>query len=99
MSNTKYQRSANRERQLKDQFEKEGWLSIRSAGSHTKVDIIAIRPAASVCADPDHFEVKLIQVKTGKRIKKKEVVMKAEESPCGIVNIAYYMFPVNRRIK
>ncbi|MEM3265646.1 MAG: hypothetical protein QXH07_06810 [Thermoplasmata archaeon] len=44
MSN--YSNGANRERRIMHKLEKEGWSCFRMAGSHTPIDIIAIRNVA-----------------------------------------------------
>ena len=52
MSN--YSRGANFERRVRDYFEKGGWFVIRSAGSHSLIDLVALKGG----------EVQLIQCKT-----------------------------------
>jgi Holliday junction resolvase len=51
MSN--YSRGANFERRVAKYFEKRGWFVIRSAGSHSPIDLVALKAG----------EVKLIQCK------------------------------------
>jgi len=41
--NRNYNNGARRERRIMKKLEKEGWFCIRSAGSHSPIDIIAIR--------------------------------------------------------
>jgi len=43
---TKYRNGAARERRIMKKLEKEGWFCIRSAGSHSPIDIIAMIPLA-----------------------------------------------------
>jgi len=40
---TKYKNGAARERRIMKKLEKEGWFCIRSAGSHSPIDIMAMR--------------------------------------------------------
>jgi len=57
-----YKRGRNAEYVIKQKFEKEGYVVIRSAGSHGPADLIAAR---------DH-EIILIQVKTNGYLSKAE---------------------------
>lgn len=58
-----YRKGADFERELKRRMEAEGWFVVRSAGSKTPVDIVAIRGV----------EIKLIQCKnTGRGLPKVE---------------------------
>ena len=41
--NKNYNNGARRERRIMKKLEKEGWFCIRSAGSHSPIDIIAIK--------------------------------------------------------
>ena len=50
---TNYERGVEIERKIQDKLEKEGWWTCRTAGSHTKIDIIALKSN----------EIKLIQSK------------------------------------
>ena len=40
---TKYKNGAARERRIMKKLEQEGWFCIRSAGSHSPIDIIALK--------------------------------------------------------
>lgn len=51
-----YAKGARFERQVKKYLEARGWIVVRSAGSHTKVDLMAT----------DGNKIKLIQCKAGK---------------------------------
>lgn len=93
MPNTKYQNSSKKELEVKARFEKEGWYAIRASGSHGIADVIAIRPVAN-CVNPAHYEVKFIQVKTSQKFKEIKITAQAEESPCGLINVEYWNFPV-----
>ena len=44
--NKNYKNGAARERRIMKKLEKEGWFCIRSAGSHSPIDIIAMMPIA-----------------------------------------------------
>jgi len=44
--NRNYNNGARRERRIMKKLEKEGWFCIRSAGSHSPIDIIAMMPIA-----------------------------------------------------
>ena len=92
MPNLNYKRSRAREYQVFHELEKEGWMAIRSAGSHGVADIIGIRPVD--CSDPSHFEVKFIQIKVSIGLKNKHKEPKVVESPCGMINVEFWKFPV-----
>lgn len=98
MPNNSYRRSANRERAIKAVLEKDGYYAVRAAGSHGNADVIAIRPAID-CANGFHYEVRFIQVKTNKQVKKFFTAYKVEESPCGMINVEYWNFPSMKRAK
>ncbi len=59
----RYKKGANFERQVKDFLKEEGFLVVRSAGSHTISDLVAIKPGPLVW---------LIQCKTDGRLKPEE---------------------------
>ena len=77
MTNKQYVRGRAYEYKVKRKLEKEGWLVIRSAGSHSLFDLIAIKPRTIVpktdflpevddCyLTATHSEIKLIQCKVG----------------------------------
>jgi hypothetical protein len=69
-----------------------GFLSQRMAGSHGIADVIGIKPVE--CGNPNHFEVKFIQVKVSKNLKKKSSNVKIVDSPIGLLNVEYWKFPV-----
>jgi len=54
---TNYERGADKERRIVNRFKKRDWVALRSAGSHSPIDVIAI--------DPKEKEIKLIQSKLG----------------------------------
>jgi len=90
---TNYSRSRSREYLTQQEFEKDGWYAIRSAGSHGVADVIAIRP--SDCGIPSHFEVKFIQIKVSENLRKtsKTIYMEDEKLPFPI-NVDLWKFPV-----
>lgn len=91
--NKNYQRSATRERKIKQQFEKEGWFAIRASGSHGVADVVAIRPVKS-CVLPSHFEVKFIQIKVSENRREAKQEVQIEETACGEINVEMWKFPV-----
>ena len=54
---TRYNRGANRERQVAEMLRSQGWIVMRSAASHGPADLIAMKDG----------EVRLLQVKTDVR--------------------------------
>lgn len=100
MPNLSYQRGANRERKIKADLEGEGYaLVVRTAGSHSPVDVIAIK---EMVVTPDFglcFTGKLIQSKTStkfKSIKKKEQTL---ETKNGTLIIERWSYPSTMRKK
>ena len=59
MPRTNYQRGADKERRILNAFRKKGCIALRSAGSHSIIDVVVI--------DPYTFNIKLIQAKTSTR--------------------------------
>lgn len=53
-----YRKGADREREIVNMFKKKGYLSFRSAGSHSPIDVFALNPQTK--------EILLIQSKAGK---------------------------------
>ena len=66
-----YRKGAKFERQVKDFLEEDDWTVIRSAGSHTVSDLVAIKPQPEALQHPAPW-VWLIQCKTDGRLKPKE---------------------------
>lgn len=58
MPNNSYLRSRKRERELVNQYRKQGWIAARSAGSKSAYDVWAFHPGKAL--------INLIQVKTTK---------------------------------
>ena len=73
------------------------WFAVRASGSHGVADVVWIRPRANKCADPNHFEVKFIQVKVSEHLKAYKEEIKAQETPFGLANIEFRYFPVRAR--
>lgn len=61
MPNKNYKRGRAKEYRIKKQLEHEGWFVIRSAGSHSPVDLIALYRA--IKGPAGILQVRLIQVK------------------------------------
>ena len=95
MPNLNYQRSRAKEYAVKKQLENEGYYCIRASGSHGVADIVAISP--SPCNLGDHFIVRFIQIKCSEKIKVKKETIKVEETPCGLVNVEYWQFPIKSK--
>jgi len=60
--NRNYNRGRKKEYLLKDRFEKEGYIVFRTAGSHSDIDLIAVKPRKVGMADL-YPEIHFIQVK------------------------------------
>lgn len=102
MPNKNYIRSRARELQVKHQGEKEGWFTIRAAGSHGVADVIWIRPIKQSILEPDilvGYDVKFIQIKVSEHIKEKKIEIKREPTSCGIIEVEYWKFPIRKRKK
>ena len=62
--NKNYNNGARRERRIMKKLEKEGWFCIRSAGSHSPIDIIAIKPLQEAEGyNPSRILLRFIQSK------------------------------------
>jgi Holliday junction resolvase len=59
---TNYHRGAEREHYIKKKLEKQGYFVIRSAGSHSPVDLVALKKG----------EIRLIQSKKSKYVRPAE---------------------------
>lgn len=93
--NLNYRRSRARETQLKRNLEKEGYYTIRAAGSHGLADVIAIKPAE--CGNAFHYEVRFLQVKVSEKLRKQQHLYVVEDSPCGKINVEYIKYPVKSK--
>lgn len=76
MPNLAYERSTRRERQLVNEYRKNGWDACRSAGSHSPWDVWAYNPRTK--------EVQLIQVKTKKGCRSVRIEKHTLERGCVI---------------
>ena len=93
--NLNYKRSRKREWQLKKSLEKDGYYSIRAAGSKGIADVIAIKPAE--CGNAFHFDVRFIQVKVSENLRKINTTMRSISSPCGMINVELIKYPVKSK--
>lgn len=93
--NINYLRSRARENQLKKSLEKDGYYTVRAAGSHGLADVIAIKPAT--CGDASHYEVRFLQVKVSEKLREAKTIYKVEDSPCGLINVEYIKYPVKSK--
>ncbi len=94
MPNLSYQRSRRREYEVMHRLEKAGWFCVRSAGSHTIADLLCVR---KYIFEPLLFDVRFIQIKTSRKIKKANFKTIVEEIPFGLVNVDYYYFPSRKK--
>lgn len=72
MSNNNYKRGAAFERRVMAMYEKAGYTTFRTAGSHGIADIIAIQKIYDFYDECDMSDILLIQCKYGAKISKKE---------------------------
>lgn len=86
-----YAKGYQRENKVLHQLQKEGYFVIRSAGSHSFADLLAIAPIKK-CAKPDHFSVRFIQIKVDSSLKKDSKTIMVQESPIGLVNLELWKF-------
>ena len=63
--NRNYRRGRQKEYQLKDRFENEGYVVFRTAGSHGIADLILIKPNTEIGEADLCPEIRFIQVKSG----------------------------------
>lgn len=70
MVNKNYLKGANFERKIKDEYEKQGYLVIRSAGSHSIADLIAIPSKNTINWKPILIQCKVTSQKTSHRLLK-----------------------------
>ena len=93
--NLNYKRSRLRENQLKKSLEKEGYYTVRAAGSKGIADLVAIKPTS--CGNAFHFEVRFIQIKVSENLRSIQESFKVEDSPCGMINVEYIKYPVKSK--
>jgi hypothetical protein len=101
MPNLAYQRGYNRERKIKQELEGEGYaLVVRTAGSHSPVDVIAIKEMAVIPGWGLCFTGKLVQSKTSTRFKHIRKIEESIETKNGSIIYERWEFPTNeKRIK
>ncbi len=68
MVNKNYVKGATFERKIKDKYERQGYLVIRSAGSHSVADLIAIPPKNIIGLKPILIQCKVTSQKTSHRL-------------------------------
>lgn len=95
MPNLNYKRSRSREYKVFHDLQENGYLAFRTAGSHGFADVVGIK--ATDCGHADHFQVRFIQIKVSKNLKKPIVKMKVEPTIIGDVNLEWLEFPVKER--
>ena len=94
--NRNYLRSRAKETQVKHILEKSKYYAIRAAGSKGVADVIGMRYPKD-CAYPNHFEVKLIQIKVSEGLKKGSITPTICKTPCGEINVEVWKFPVKSK--
>lgn len=93
--NKNYNRGRAKEYLIQKSLEKDGWYTIRSAGSHGLADIVALRPAT--CGHPWDYEVKFIQIKVSEKLKNEIKTVIVASSACGPINLELWKFPLKSR--
>ncbi len=97
MPNRNYRRSADRERALKLQGEREGWFATRTPASKGIADVVWLKPDLS-CSHPDHFRVKLFQIKVSEHFKEPIELVKAADTPAGWpATVIWRCYPVRKK--
>jgi len=82
MSNPNYVKGRKKEYKLLHQYKKLGFIAIRSAGSHSPIDIIAINPIS--------HRIKLLQSKPDTMPEKqKEKIEKENEVLNGVFEVSF----------
>lgn len=101
MPNLSYNRGRSREYKTVKAFEEDGYpLVVRTAGSHSPVDVIAIKEMALVPEYGLCFIGKLIQLKTSTKFKTVKKTNEVLETENGAIMYERWEYPVNdKRIK
>lgn len=87
--NRNYLRGRQKEYSLRERLEKEGYIVLRTRGSHGFADLVAIKPRTD--GDADLFpEVRLIQVKSSVKFAKERLVQKTMNH----LLVDWYFFPI-----
>ena len=85
MALTNYRRGTDKERRIMNKFKKRGCLALRSAGSHSIVDVVVV--------DYVHKEIKLIQAKLGAlENKEKERILTEGSVLNGVYNVKFELW-------
>ena len=81
LPNKRYVAGSNFERRVKKEYAARGWLSIRAAGSHGIVDVVAVKGGI----------IELVQCKTGGVISTEDLMelINAAEIAGGTAKVAY----------
>ena len=82
MGNNKYKKAANEEREIMNYLRKEGWISARSAGSHSAVDVWAVHPTKKV--------FQCIQLKPESMSRKARDKIEVENSGINGLNMGFF---------
>ena len=82
MTNQHYRNGANFERRVKARLEEEGWTVWRTAGSHSKADLIAARLHLGVV--PSSVLLRLYQCKSGTTAMSKKAKQEFYEFATGL---------------
>lgn len=91
--NRNYLRGRQKEYELKDRLEKQGYIVFRTSGSHGVVDLIAVKPDTSK-GDADLFpEIQFIQIKSSIHFKKERMVEKFIDH----LLVHWYQFPIKSK--
>ena len=90
--NRNYIRSRNKEYQVFHILEKDYDLVVRASGSHGIADIIALR-FPKECSYPNHYEVKLVQIKVSEKVKTGKIDCKIIDGH----NLEIWKYPVKSK--
>lgn len=98
MPNKNYLRGRRKEYKIMDELEKEGYpLVMRTAGSHSPVDVIAIKEMSVVEGFGLCFIGKLIQSKVGGKYKSVKKYPTTIETPNGSLIVERWEYPSNAK--
>lgn len=77
MPNRKYRKGYRKELEIVNTFRRAGWISARTAGSHSPFDLFAW--------NPKHRIVRFVQVKTKGRMKHRHITNHVAFSGCDVI--------------
>jgi hypothetical protein len=90
--NLNYRRGRQKEYELKERYEKDGYIVFRTSGSHGIADLICVKPR--LLGEADLFpEVKFVQVKCSIHCREEKHVQKIQEH----LILDWYYFPVKTK--